>query len=510
MNTLADCFDAKFKQIDCLRGVKRPQRELKKRVFIKNTLNVLCYLIKDEPITKDGSRFHYIPIYKWDGVIRNHRVRSEVFDFLKRNNIIEVKKKNGVEYYLPQTIACQKLPQCKAYRLTKHGCELILNCPANSLDDLFKQYGVEKKCYVQTPAEIMEQYNDEDYYLSGTRQNIITVLSNNLQLKFHRLSTDEMIKKYKADVACNLTDEEIQDKLQMVQDYFFSKDFTYNIRMYSAFTNCPKSWRDCIVDADNNSIGELFDVHSSVFNLLPLVCRIKLLEEQADLTQFEQEEKFLEEVLNKDIYTSISNGFKTRDKIKAKVMEVVFSNNQKMQGIERTPKGKLKNSSANMIKQWMSCHIPVMYNTLSHFEQERNPKYDEQVQKYKDYLQKRSRGIIVHHVNRPIEYKSTFWNWFQKMETELMANLNQRVSQYFETKIYNIHDGLFAKKSLCTPENKQIVQQMYNDLKKELIQAINAKFGYKGTVDVIHEEKRPYKDFFQSALKKIYRRNRNK
>ena len=48
-----------------------------------------------------------------------------------------------------------------------------------------------------------------------------------------------------------------------------------------------------------------------------------------------------------------------------------------MQGIERTPKGKLKNSSANMIKQWMSCHIPVMYDTLSHFEQERNPKYDE-------------------------------------------------------------------------------------------------------------------------------------
>jgi hypothetical protein len=63
----------------------------------------------------------------------------------------------------------------------------------------------------------------------------------------------------------------------MVEDYFKSKDFTYYIRMYSAFTTCPKSWRDCIVDADNNSIGELFDVHSSVFNLLPLVCRIKIL-----------------------------------------------------------------------------------------------------------------------------------------------------------------------------------------------------------------------------------------
>ena len=37
---------------------------------------------------------------------------------------------------------------------------------------------------------------------------------------------------------------------------------------------------------------------------------------------------------------------------------------------------------------------------------------------------------------------------------------------------------------------------MYNDLKTELIQAINAKFGYKGTIDVVCEEKRPYKDFF--------------
>lgn len=71
-----------------------------------NTLNVLSYLIKDDPISKDGSRFHYIPIHKWDGVIKSHRVRTEVFDFLKGNGIIEVKKKNGAEYYLPQTIAC--------------------------------------------------------------------------------------------------------------------------------------------------------------------------------------------------------------------------------------------------------------------------------------------------------------------------------------------------------------------------------------------------------------------
>ncbi len=95
------------------------------------------------------------------------------------------------------------------------------------------------------------------------------------------------------------------------------------------------------------------------------------------MTQFEQEEKFLEEVLNKDIYTSISNGLRSREQIKAKVMEVIFSNNHKFSTFEKTVGGKIKNCPANNIKMWMMNHIPVMYNTLSHFEQEKNPMYDE-------------------------------------------------------------------------------------------------------------------------------------
>ena len=59
----------------------------------------------------------------------------------------------------------------------------------------------------------MEQYKDEDYYLSGTREAIINVLNNNLELQFHPLSADKMIKKYRNDVESNLDDEMIKDKL---------------------------------------------------------------------------------------------------------------------------------------------------------------------------------------------------------------------------------------------------------------------------------------------------------
>ena len=70
-----------------------------------NTLNVLNFLIKNENIEKGELRFHYIPQRKWQCIIKNNGTRREVFDFLKANHIIEVKMKNGAEYYLPQSIA---------------------------------------------------------------------------------------------------------------------------------------------------------------------------------------------------------------------------------------------------------------------------------------------------------------------------------------------------------------------------------------------------------------------
>jgi hypothetical protein len=73
--------------------------------------------------------------------------------------------------------------------------------------------------------------------------------------------------------------------------------------------------------------------------------------------------------LSKDIYTSIGNGLKSRDEIKAKVMEVIFSNNEKFSSISKTLSGKIKYDSSNIIKLWIKNNIPTMYNTLSTFEQ---------------------------------------------------------------------------------------------------------------------------------------------
>ena len=88
-----------------------------------------------------------------------------------------------------------------------------------------------------------------------------------------------------------------------------------------------------------------------------------------------------------------------------------------------------------------------------------------------------------------------------------MANLNVLVSERFGVKIYNIHDGLYAPISICTAENRQIVQGMYNDLKKQLIAEINRRYGYMTFDNGINEQKSYVKDFFKNTLQKIYRRN---
>ena len=506
--TIRQCFENKFKQIDGAQNIRKPQRELKKRAFIKNTLNVLYYIVRDKKLDEDGLYgFRYIPQYKWKEVIKNNDTRGQVFDFLKQYNIIEVKSRNGAEYYLPQCIAFQNLPQCKAYRLTKQGCEILLNSSVKSIDDLYSSFNIQKQNFILTPAEYMQKYKGMTYFLPKTRECIVSVLNNNLQLQFHPQTVDRMVQKYKADVKCRLSDEMIKDKLQMVEDYFSSKSYNYDIRMYSAFTNCPKSWRDCVTDAENNHIGELFDVHSSVFNLLPIVCRIKILQRHENLIDFEKEERFLQDVLSKDIYETIACGMRRREQIKAKVMQVIFSNNQKFSSLEMTPRGKIRNCAANNIKTWMQNNIPIMYKTVSVFEQERNSKYDVQIKRYEDYLNKRQNGIKMHHVNKPLQFKSKFWVLFQQMETELMANLNVLVSERFGVKIYNIHDGLYAPISICTAENRQIVQGMYNDLKKQLIAEINRRYGYMTFDNGINEQKSYVKDFFKNTLQKIYRRN---
>ena len=92
------------------------------------------------------------------------------------------------------------------------------------------------------------------------------------------------------------------------------------------------------------------------------------------------------------------------------------------------------------------------------------------------------------------------------METELMANLNAMVSQRFGGKIYNIHDGLYAPKTICTPINRQIVMGMYNEIKHQLINEINKKYGYNIDNVVVCEEKTSLRDYFKGALQKVYKR----
>jgi hypothetical protein len=97
--------------------------------------------------------------------------------------------------------------------LTERGSELILNCSVKTIDELYKKYNIAKESLTLTPSEILEKYNNDDYYLSETKRCIINVLNNNLELQFHPLSAEKMIAKYKKDVKCKLDDDMIKDKL---------------------------------------------------------------------------------------------------------------------------------------------------------------------------------------------------------------------------------------------------------------------------------------------------------
>ena len=69
--------------------------------------------------------------------------------------------------------------------------------------------------------------------------------------------------------------------------------------------------------------------------------------------------------------------------------------------------------------------------------------------------------------------KSLFWYYFQKVETELMANLNGYLFKKLNIKLYNIHDGLFCSEKYITEDNVNICKHYYEQMKLVFIKALN-------------------------------------
>lgn len=489
MNTLKEIYKNKIKEVTSQENLNRLNKRKKIWAFVNKTLFIIDLIqtrenqknrlaLADEFKKISSGEYSYISREDFLSVIKKEADLNECLKYLKKENIIECRKVNGVEYYIHWQNKVDKLEKCpKAYKLTDKCKQIFSNTSQAEFDafiDSIKVEGIPRRKYVPiTPKEQVEKVN-KDYWFKHTKQNIEHVFNNNLELEFHPTTIDELVEQYNKQRIDQgekvLSRQQIEEFISQRIDEYANKDFSYNVRLYSAFTNTPKSWRKYVRTKNGNSIVELFDIPSSILNILPIVCRIELRKNGCDKEKFEQfllEEKMLNSQLQRrydkenpvHIYEIIGNGEYSKQEIKDNVMTVFFSNNKSFENvanIEKTAKGKLKHTPANAVRIWLKNNYPIMFDIVSHFEQ----KYDKTAKSYK-------------------KFKSQFWRAFQQIETEIMCELNVRVEKKFGLKVYNLHDGCFMDALYSTETSDEMVEfcrSQFNFLKQGMNMKIDEKY----------------------------------
>ena len=493
MCNIKEMYKSKIKEVSAQENLNKLQKKKKLWAFISKTLYIIDVIqtrqnqknklaLSDEFKKITSGDYSYISREDFlKGFANDQAVFNDCMKYLKNEGLVECKKVKGVEYYIHWQNKVDNLDKCpKAYKLTDK-CKQILN---NTSSEEFEQFidsvmvkGVPRRKYVPpTPKEEVQKAKCE-YWFKNTKANIEHVFENNLQLEFFPTTVDELVETYNKQRVDQgekvLSRAQINELIAQKIDEYANKDFSYNVRLYSAFTNTPKAWRKFVRTKEGNQIQELFDIPSSILNILPIVCRIELLKKGCTKEKFEQfleEEKMLERQLIRrydkvnpiHIYEIIGNGEWSKQEIKDSVMTVFFSNNKSFENvanIEVTSKGKIKHTPANAVRMWLKTNYPIMFDIVAHFEQ----KYDKTAKGYK-------------------KFKSQFWKAFQQIETELMCELNIRVENKFGVKIYNLHDGCFmdglysAKTSV---EMEEYCRAHYEFLKQGIKQKISEKYPFK-------------------------------
>lgn len=453
--------------------------------FVNSTMYILDLIMKREQKKNEwimNNEFHINKTqdYTWisredfQEQIADNKLFQECMNYLKEEKLIDVFKKDGREYYIHYPVDGKE--RCsKAYKLTDKFWNIFKNTSKEEFDQFIDSIEVKcipRKKYIQpTPKKIMEKVN-QDFWFKNTKENIIHVLQNNIELEFHPSSVSELAELYnqqrKEDGEKEASLEQIEFNICQRLDQFAVNSFNYNVRLYTPFTNTPRSWRKFITTKTKKNIEDLFDIPSSVINILPIVCRIELLKNGCNKEQFDkflQEEKRLEEQLERrydsvnpvHIYNIIGGEKFSKDQIKNAVMKVFFSNNKSFESIikyDTTKKGKIKDSAPNAVRMWLKTNYPIMFDVVAKYEQ----KWD----------------------NGDKRYKSQFWKAFQQIETELMCELIVRAEKKFGIKIYGLHDGSFNETGLYSTEKKNEMENYckneLNNIKNELKQMINNKY----------------------------------
>lgn len=490
MSTLKEIYKNKIIQVRGQENLNKLQKKKKLWAFISKTLYIIDLIqtrenqknrlaLTDEFKKISSGEYSYISRDEFiKGFANDQAVFNDCMKYLKNEGLVECRKVNGVEYYIHWQNKIDKIDKCpKAYKLTDKCKQIFTNTSQAEFDefiDSIKVEGIPRRKYVPTtPKEQVEKVN-QDYWFKHTKQNIEHVFNNNLELEFHPTTIDELVEQYNKQRMDQgekvLSRQQIEEFISQRIDEYANKDFSYNVRLYSAFTNTPKSWRKYVRTKNGNIIVELFDIPSSILNILPIVCRIELRKNNCSKEKFEQfllEEKMLNSQLQRrydkqnpvHIYEIIGNGEYSKQEIKDNVMTVFFSNNKSFENvanIEKTAKGKVKHTPANAVRIWLKNNYPIMFDIVSHFEQ----KYDKTAKSYK-------------------KFKSQFWRAFQQIETEIMCELNVRVEKKFGLKVYNLHDGCFMDALYSTETSDEMVEfcrSQFNFLKQGMNMKIDEKY----------------------------------
>lgn len=488
MYDVKEMYKNKINSVTSQENLNKLNKKKKVWAFVSKTLFIIDLIqtrenqknslhLNDEFKKITSGDYSYVSREQFLKVIKKESDLNECLKYLKEEKLIECRKVDDKEYYVHIPKADQN--RCtKAYKLTNKCKKALSNTSQEEFDafiNSIKVEGIERRKYVPpTPKKQLQKINCE-YWFNNTKENIIHVLNNNLELEFHPTTVNELIEEYNKqrieDGEKVLNRQQIEEQIAQKIDQYANKDFSYNVRLYSAFTNTPRNWRKKYVKTkEGNNIEDLFDIPSSVINILPIVCRIELRKNGCTKDQFEQfllEERMLNNQLQRrydkndpvHIYNIIGSGEYTKQQIKDSVMTVFFSNNKSFENvanIEKTKTGKLRHTPANAVRLWLKNNYPIMFDIVSHFEQ----KFDKTAKGYK-------------------KFKSQFWKAFQQIETELMCELNVRVEKKYGAKIYNLHDGCFMDALYSTKTSdqmKEYCRAQYDVLKQEICKRIDEKY----------------------------------
>lgn len=200
----------------------------------------------------------------------DNKIRSKTLTILKQEQMIEVKtNKEGKESYQSSYSKNKRRndinnPTPKSYCFTQYGWSLVQ-----------QQEFVEEIKQLTSNTKKTTKYNSPEEF---TDEILRKSAKDNLSLTFKLnkplpVVVEEYFNTKKAE--WNVNEKNYKSKYKLAERKvmsviraFNNKMLSFNIRMYSALSFCPKELRQYILTPEGKQIDEGFDINSSIYTLL--------------------------------------------------------------------------------------------------------------------------------------------------------------------------------------------------------------------------------------------------